>query len=951
MRHTTSFPRRAAALLLTLILLLPTAYAAAGERKLQTSARIVDGLTYRNTVTVNNGSRVESFSLELSPNAAARPILVQGSGTVYGAASINKAVSSAQEAGYHVLGAINTDFFSMSTGVPMGIVIEDGVYKSGTDGENAMAIVDDAVSIVDVPSVAMSLLNRTTGATVVPDNFNKARHNIGGVYLLNEDFSTVSTRSDGSGWYVRMRAVPDVYTGQVPQLTVNTSMTLEVTELLVSDQSIVLGPDEYVLTAADQSGREDAYMAFQVGDLVTLTTACSDPVLSAAQWAGGVGDIMVRDGVYTDSSTWTYIKDGRQPRSAMGIKPDGTVVLYAVDGRQSGWSVGLSQMDLAEELLSQGCTTVVNLDGGGSTALSLWVPGQTGPALQNRPSDGRARSCATYLLLVADGRSDYSPRRLALEEDGLTVLTGDSITLPKTVAMDEMLNPISASLRNLNIASLDGLGTVYDGVYTAGWQAGTDELLLTAGDMEGTAQIHVVDRLTELKVARSGNSSALTSLSVKPGQQVQLTVSGSYWGRTALRNFAPVSVSVQGEVGTVDQNGLFTASQNLSGGGSLTFSAGGLTQTVQVAASYVHDDVVQGHWAYDAVEYCYEKGVCSGISATQFGPDNSMIRGDFMLMLYNAAGRPAVDAPCTFTDVAKEDYYYTALAWAQSRGLASGTGDGQFSPRSQITREQAFSLLYRYLPIIGKSCPDGSLTVLDQFADKDKVAGYAQTAAATLVSQGLASGSAGNLDPQGTLTRAQMASLLYRVLEHTPIQTPVDPVTPTDPVTPSDPVTPTDPTIPGSYAIALDQSQVTLTSGGGVTLNAVILPSVEGASVTWTSSHPDVAVVSTSGMVTNLYAGDGAATATVTASWNGVSASCVVTCQPAQHTGTVTGAENGLNIRSGPGTEYAAVGGLRDGARMVILGQQTGWYQILFRNMEGNAAIGYVSADYITLNR
>ena len=45
------------------------------------------------------------------------------------------------------------------------------------------------------------------------------------------------------------------------------------------------------------------------------------------------------------------------------------------------------------------------------------------------------------------------------------------------------------------------------------------------------------------------------------------------------------------------------------------------------------------------------------------------------------------------------------------------------------------------------------------------------------------------------------------------------------------------------------------------------------------------------------------------------------------------------------------MGGLRDGARVVILGQQAGWYQILFRNMEGSAAIGYVSADYITLNR
>ena len=943
MRHTTSLPRRAAALFLAVLLLLPTVYATAGEQKLQTSTRLVDGLTYRNTVTVNGGSRVESYSFELSPDSDARPILMQSAGTIYGAASINKAVSNAQEAGYHVLGAINTDFFSTANGVPIGIVIEDGVYKSGTDGENAMVITNDMISVVPSPQVAMSLYDQTTGLTVVPNSFNKARSKTGGIYLLNEHFSTVSTRSDGSGWYVRMRAVPDLYTGRIQDLTVNSTLTLEVTETLRSDQSLAIGPGEYILTAADESGWGETFDTFQPGDLVTLSTACSDPALSSAQWAGGVGDIMVWGGAITDSSAWVYAKDGRQPRSAMGIKPDGTVVLYAVDGRQSGYSVGLTQYNLAEELLSQGCTTVVNLDGGGSTALSLWAPGSSGPALQNKPSDGRARSCATFLLLVAREQGSYRAQQLAPLENGQVVLTGSSVTLPQAAAMDEVLNPVSANLRDLTYTSLDRLGTVEGSVYTAGWKAGTDELLLTAGRLEGYAQIHVVDQLTEFSVTRAGSSTPLTTLSVKPGQQVQFTASGSYWGRTALRDFAPVEVSVQGNVGTVDETGLFTAGEDLSGGGSITFYAGGLTQTVQVASVYVHDDVQPGHWAYDAVEYCYEHSVCSGISPTQFGPDNSMIRGDFMLMLYNASGKPSVIVPCTFTDVAETDYYYTALAWAQAKGLASGTGDGQFSPRDPITREQAFSLLYRYLPIIGKSCPDGDLSVLDQFADQDKVAGYAKTAAATLVTQGLASGSDGNLNPRGTLTRAQMASLLYRVLEHTPIQTPA--------VTPSEPDEPDQPVQPGNYAIALDQSQVTLASGGSVTLNAVILPAVEGASVTWTSSSPDTAVVSASGMVTNLHAGNGSAAVTITASWNGISASCAVTCQQAPHTGTVTNAEYGLNVRSGPGTEYATVGGLRNGAQMVILSQQPGWYQILFRNSAGQAAIGYVSADYITVNR
>ncbi len=98
-------------------------------------------------------------------------------------------------------------------------------------------------------------------------------------------------------------------------------------------------------------------------------------------------------------------------------------MLYAVDGRQSGYSMGLSQMDLAEEMLARGCVWAVNLDGGGSTAMSVWLPGQEGPMCQ--PALRRqARSCATYLLLVTDREGDGEPDRLAMAEDGLVVLTG-----------------------------------------------------------------------------------------------------------------------------------------------------------------------------------------------------------------------------------------------------------------------------------------------------------------------------------------------------------------------------------------------------------------------------------------------------------------------------------------------------------------------------------------------
>ena len=211
-----------------------------------------------------------------------------------------------------------------------------------------------------------------------------------------------------------------------------------------------------------------------------------------------------------------------------------------------------------------------------------------------------------------------------------------------------------------------------------------------------------------------------------------------------------------------------------------------------------------------------------------------------------------------------------------------------------------------------------------------------------------------------------MAALLRSLLEHTPITDvpagPVTPVEPTEPAGPENPTGPAEPENPNGPAdpvtppssegrlIALDQSSFTLASGGTASLTAALLPAAEGAVFTWTSSDPDAAPVTPSGAVTNLHPGLEDKTVTITASWNGLSASCTVTCQRASRAGTVTGADTGLNIRSGPDTTYGRSGSLRNGDRVLVLGQQPGWYQILFRNDGGQAAIGYVSADYLTLD-
>ena len=120
-----NLPKRVLALALSAALLTPSALASAGTSRLITEQSLADGLIYRNLVTEHpSAGRIESFSFELEPDSLVFPIMIQASGTAYGAATINRAVRQAEELGYHVVGGINSDFFTLGNGIPNGISIE-----------------------------------------------------------------------------------------------------------------------------------------------------------------------------------------------------------------------------------------------------------------------------------------------------------------------------------------------------------------------------------------------------------------------------------------------------------------------------------------------------------------------------------------------------------------------------------------------------------------------------------------------------------------------------------------------------------------------------------------------------------------------------------------------------------------------------------------------------------
>lgn len=120
------------------------------------------------------------------------------------------------------------------------------------------------------------------------------------------------------------------------------------------------------------------------GDAVIRTGEITDDV----QEAIGAASMLIQGGTVVPSPSDTT----KQPRTAVGIKADGTVVLMVADGRQAPYSSGYSLYDLACKMQEQGCVVAANLDGGGSTTYLAKYAGTDDLTLANSPSDGQERS-------------------------------------------------------------------------------------------------------------------------------------------------------------------------------------------------------------------------------------------------------------------------------------------------------------------------------------------------------------------------------------------------------------------------------------------------------------------------------------------------------------------------------------------------------------------------------
>lgn len=177
-------------------------------------------------------------------------------------------------------------------------------------------------------------------------------------------------------------------------------------------------------------------------------------------------------------------------------------------------------------------------------------------------------------------------------------------------------------------------------------------------------------------------------------------------------------------------------------------------------------DVAADDWFFESVNYAKENGLMSGVSSTEFAPEESVTRAMLVVVLHRLEGTPPPAKSSEFADVVADEWYTAGITWAAEQGIVNGVEDTKFAPDAKITREQIAAIMHRYAVYKGYDVSVGESTNILSYDDVDKVSEYAIAPVQWAVGSGLVKGkTASTLNPEDNATRAEIAVILHRFIE------------------------------------------------------------------------------------------------------------------------------------------------------------------------------------------
>lgn len=318
-----------------------------------------NGLAYTFWQDDMSGLPVRIYALTLAPDSRYELRPFSGAGAVNGRGRLAKAVAA-----NGARAAVNACYFD-TDGWVIGNCKWNGSFFGVDDTPRSAFIVDkEGKASIQKDLSYLGTVSLPDGRILTIKGLNRQRIT-DDLVLFNRNYAG-STRTNEHGREVR------VSKGRATEVSAKGNMRLDRESLVLSGHG----------------ANADALARVRRGDRVAISQTLGSRLADEAQLVVGGGPLLVEKGVVNvrsrEESMASDIAYGRAPRTGVGVKADGTVLLMVVDGR-SQYSAGMSLKEFATYLKRFGAVSAVNLDGGGSSEMVL------DGKIMNRPSDGSER--------------------------------------------------------------------------------------------------------------------------------------------------------------------------------------------------------------------------------------------------------------------------------------------------------------------------------------------------------------------------------------------------------------------------------------------------------------------------------------------------------------------------------------------------------------------------------
>ena len=542
-------------------------------------------LHYNKFLSDQNGVGNQSeYYAEYTPNTSAVPVVMTG-GSIYGKRNAQEAAEYMKNNEMVPMIGINASYFSFQTGIPMGHVITDGTVTSKDNRT--------------LPGIGF----KSDSTAFIEDMYIETNAEFGEAYQLQiphinklispeTQMLTLFTPDFGKETGVTTETLNVILENVSDKVRVGSDFTCTVGEIFTSDKPVELKQGQYVLSVYTK-GNQWAITLINTmykGEEIRVKTAAGNEIWNeAVNGLGSEGERLLINGAVADG-----LEKGASPRTAVGIKADGNIIFYVIDGRQPGYSYGARKDTVAKRLKELGCVNALNLDGGGSTTIAGVYPGCDNTVILNSPSEGVLRNVTNFIFIRNAAKPTGKSEMAYIYPYSGSILSGSTIPLDvKTV--DE--NYYKTEHGNV-LYSTNEYGSISENGELTALGEGNVTVKAETDGLTAAAAYKTVITPENIRLFNAENNAELTQIDVYSGDTVHLKAESYFDGTKLLSSNDAYRWSVNSAGVSIDESGVLVISDSFDGEAVLTVKAGGTDRSFKIIGTKK---------AYDPNDYPYSE--------------------------------------------------------------------------------------------------------------------------------------------------------------------------------------------------------------------------------------------------------------------------------------------------------------------------------------------------------